>query len=95
MLIIFVGIVYIIGGICGKTGDFNLTYEVITVDVNTGEVSEAEDAMHALFYTGAASSCNRIVVCGGALQHKVKNVCQLYTPTSNRCVCVFETLYSV
>ncbi len=58
-------------------GDPEMTYEVTTINLNTGAISEAEDITHAVFDAGSASSLNRIVVCGGAQQSGVKGICQL------------------
>ncbi len=77
---------YIIGGSCSQTAEYNQTYEVITVDLNTGKVSEAEDVIHAVFQSGCASSFNRIVICGGLQGSRVVRFCQLYSPKTNRCV---------
>ncbi len=77
-------IIYIIGGRCSLTGDYNQTYEVITIDLNTGEVSEAEDVLHAVYRAGCASSFNRLVICGGMQESGVVRYCQLYSPSSNR-----------
>ncbi len=92
---IFQDIVYIIGGSCqlGIHGSF--TYEVITVDLNTGVISEAKDMMHAVLCAGSASSFNRIVICGGLVQSGVGGLCQLYSPDVNRYVCsVLCTLFT-
>ncbi len=65
-----------------------MTYEVTTVDLNTGAISEAEDIIHAVLAAASASSLNRIVVCGGGQQSGVKGFCQLYSPHSNRYACL-------
>ncbi len=85
---IFQDIVYIIGGNCGRSADFIITYEVITVSLNTGVISEAEDILHAFCFAGSASSFNRIVICGGMHQSGAKGLCQLFSPDSNRYVCL-------
>ncbi len=84
-LFIFQDIVYIIGGICNCDDDF--TFESITVDLNTGVISEAKDMIHAVLCAGSASSFNRIVICGGLMQSGVGGLCQLYSPDVNRYVC--------
>ncbi len=85
LLYFFLDIIYIIGGSCSPRDDNTLTYEVITVNLSTGEVSEAEDVIHAVFRAGCASSFNRIVICGGAQPSGPARFCQLYSPKSNRC----------
>ncbi len=84
--VVVLDIVYIIGGDCDNTDGPFLTYEVITVDLNTGEVSEAGDMIYAVGFPGSASSLNRIAVCGGVLGTRMVSACQLYSPTSKRCV---------
>ncbi len=61
---------------------------MISVNIDTGEVSEAEDALHPVTYGGSASSLNRIVTCGGLQQSGLANFCQLYSPKMNRSVCL-------
>ncbi len=93
MVAVFVvlDIVYIIGGNCDTIDGSFLTFEVITVDLNTGEVSAAGDMVYPVGYPGSASSLNRIVVCGGVLGNSMVNACQLYSPTQKRCARVFDT----
>ncbi len=86
--IIFPEILYIIGGYCNFIAGPNITYEVITVNLNTGAISETEDIKHAVVHAGSASSLNRIVVCGGVQRSGVKSFCQLYSPHSSRYVCL-------
>ncbi len=86
---IFKDIAYIIGGVCAPSLYADITYEVITVNLNTGVTSEAKDIIHAVVDAGSASSFNRIIICGGLQRGKQgpERFCQLYTPDSNRYEC--------
>ncbi len=83
---IFQDIAYIIGGFCKFGPNADVTYEVITINLNTGVISEAKDIIHPVVCAGSASSCNRIIVCGGVVS-EVEGLCQLYSPDSDRYVC--------
>lgn len=82
----YLDIVYIIGGNCHFSAAPKCTYEVISVSLSTGKVSEAEDVLHAVVGAGSASSLNRIVICGGEQASGMTNLCQLYSPHFNRFV---------
>ncbi len=56
------------------------TYEVITVDRRTREVGEAADRLYATVMPGVMTSYNRIIVCGGMFQGRIRNYCQVYSP---------------
>ncbi len=74
---------YIIGGSDSPTDNMGITYEVITVNLRTGEVGEAEDAIHAVNVPIATSSQNRIAVCGGKQRDAIQNYCQVYSPKND------------
>ncbi len=60
-----------------------VTYEVLTVNLTTKEVGEAADTIEGVSEPAAASSLNRIVLCGGERGEKPLKFCQIYSPTSD------------
>ncbi len=58
------------------------TYEVITVDLKTKDISEAADVL----YAGVAAFPYRIVDCGGMHGQRAINHCQVYSPKTNEYV---------
>ncbi len=63
-----------------------VSYEVITVNIKTGVVGKASDALHATNSTAAASSLQRIALCGGDIADETRNYCQMYSPERDPCV---------
>ncbi len=81
-----IDIVYVISGGLDYTYQPPLTYEVIGVNIATGEVIEPQDIIHAVISPAAASSINRLVVCGGMQTNGFAKHCQLYSPKDDRYV---------
>ncbi len=79
-------VVYIIGGNNEPGGHQGHIYEVITVGLKTGAVGEAEDTLVALSSSAAASSLNRIAVCGGRTGTQIEKYCQVYSAKENKYV---------
>ncbi len=69
------------------------TYEVITVDLKTGEIGEAADVLYATILPGVAASPNRIIACGGMYSEHALNHCQVYSPETNEYVLVVILWY--
>ncbi len=68
------------GGTCDPDDDYGISYEVMTVNLKTRDVGEAEDAIHGTCAPAAASSLNRIALCGGESSNRSLNYCQVYSP---------------
>ncbi len=83
----FQGIIYIIGGSCDHNDGGGLFYEVMTVNLTTGDVGEVEDTIYGTNAPAAASSLNRIALCGGASSNGNLNYCQVYSPKHDRWAC--------
>ncbi len=75
--------VYIIGGSDSPQDGSRVCYDVTSVDLKTGRVDEAADLPFAMNLLVAASSLDRIAVCGGRSGNAVLNKCQVYTPRKN------------
>ncbi len=76
--------VYIMGGSCDPDDENGISYEVITVNLKTGSVGEVEDTIHGTNVPAAASSLNRIALCGGESSCCSLRCCQVYSPRRNR-----------
>ncbi len=76
--------VYIIGGSDSPQDDSRVSYDVTSVDLKTGRVDEAADLLFAVNFPVAASSLERIAVCGGRSGKTILNKCQVYSPTKNK-----------
>ncbi len=74
------------GGHTEPEGHHGQTYEVMTVDLKSGDVGEAEDTLKATNAPAAASSLNRIALCGGRTGTQIEKYCQVYLPLENKCV---------
>ncbi len=72
--------VYIIGGTDSPQDESRVSYDVTSVDLKTGRVDEAADSLFPLNLPVAASSLDRIAVCGGRTGNDVLNRCQVYSP---------------
>ncbi len=82
MFLIFsiVDIFYIFGG-SAEPGDVHgATYEVITVNLKTGDLGQACDTLYATNAAAAAASHHRIALCGGKVDHEARNYGQMYSP---------------
>ncbi len=66
------------------------SYEVLTVNLKSGEIGEAEDAIFGVQLSAAAASLNRIAVCGGRKCGEPQRQCQIYSPATNMYVYYFE-----
>ncbi len=73
-------VAYIIGGSDQPDDVHSVSYEVMTVNLRTGEVSEVEDTLFGTNLPGVAASRNRIAVCGGRSGSTVLKYCQMYSP---------------
>ncbi len=81
------------GGSLDPADDDGVSYEVMTVNLKTGDVDEAEDTIYAINGPAAASSFNRIALCGGKLCKRRLNYCQVYSAKYNRCACQMIYLF--
>ncbi len=63
-----------------------MSYEVITVNLKSGEVEQASDTIYATNASAAASSLHRIALCGGKAASVAHNYCQMYSPGRDECV---------
>ncbi len=75
------------GGSCDPDDKDGISYEVMTVNLETGDVGQAEDTIYGTNVPAAASSVNMIALCGGESANKSLNYCQLYSQKNNRCAC--------
>ncbi len=75
--------IYIIGGSDSHQDYSRVSYDVTSVDLKTGRVDEAADLLFAVNFPVAASSLDRIAVCGGKTEKTVLNKCQVYSPSKN------------
>ncbi len=73
------------GGSCDPDDEDGISYEVMTVNLRTGEVGQVEDSIYGINVPAAASSLNRIALCGGESSGRSLNYCQVYSPRNNRC----------
>ncbi len=80
----FKGIVYIMGGSCDPDDEDCKSCEVMTVYLKTGDVGQVEDIIYGTNVPAAASSLNRIALCGWESSGRSLNYCQLYSPKNNR-----------
>ncbi len=69
-----------------EDGD-STSYEVMTVNLRTGDVGQVEDTIHGTKVPAAATSVNRIALCGGEAAKRSLNCCQVFSPKHNKCVC--------
>ncbi len=76
--------VYIMGGSCNPNDEDGISYEVMTVNLRTGDVGQVEDTIHGTNAPAAASSLNRIALCGGESGKRSLNYCQVYSPKHDR-----------
>ncbi len=81
-----IDVVYIMGGNTEPGAHDGQTYEVITVDLKSGDVGEAEDTLKATSAPAAASSLNRIALCGGRMRVHIEKYCQVYSPKEDKYV---------
>ncbi len=72
------------GGNTEPGAHYGTTYEVITVDLKSRNVGEAEDTLKATNAPAAASSLNRIALCGGTTGTKIETYCQVYLPKEDK-----------
>ncbi len=72
------------GGNSTPNGHGNVNYEVLTVNLTTKYVGEAADTIEGVSEPAAASSLNRIVLCGGERAMKPLKCCQIYSQKSDR-----------
>ncbi len=79
-LFLFVDIFYIIGGSTDPGDKGGVSYEVITVNLKTGDIGQASDTLYATNAAAAASSRQRIFLCGGAVANEARDNCQIYSP---------------
>ncbi len=75
------------GGSCDPNDDDGTSYEVMTVNLRTGDLGEVKDTIYGTNAPAAASSLNRIALCGGKICERSLNHCQVYSPKQNRCAC--------
>ncbi len=73
-------IFYIFGGSAEPDNVDGVSYEVITVNLKTGDVGQASDTPYPTNATAVASSLHRIALCGGDVVGAVRNDCQMYSP---------------
>ncbi len=73
-------IFYIFGGTTDPEDEDGVSYEVITVNLKTGDVGQATDTLYATNANAAASSLHRIALCGGDVADEARNYCQIYSP---------------
>ncbi len=76
--------VYIIGGSDSPQDNSRARYEVTSVDLKTGRVDEAADLLFPVNLPVAASSLDRIAVCGGQKENEFLSECQVYSQTKNQ-----------
>ncbi len=79
-MLTLVDIFYIFGGSSEPADAKGVSYEVITVNLKTGDVGQASDTLYATNAAAAASSLHRIALCGGDDTGVVRNYCQIYSP---------------
>ncbi len=77
-------VAYIIGGSNQPDDVHSVSYEVMAVNLRTGEVSEVENTLFGTNLPGVVASCNRIAVCGGRSGSTVLKDCQIYSPKNDR-----------
>ncbi len=75
------------GGSCDPDDVRGISYEVMTVNVKTGDVGQVEDSIYGTNVPAAASSLNRIALCGGESFGSSLDYCQVYSPRNDRCAC--------
>ncbi len=63
-----------------------ISYEVMTVNLKTGDVGQVDDIIHGTRLPAAAASLNRIALCGGVSADRSRSYCQVYSPKHERCV---------
>ncbi len=66
-----------------------ISYEVMAVNLKTGDVGQVEDTIYGINAPAAASSLNRIALCGGESSSRSLNYCQVYSPKYNKCVYLY------
>ncbi len=86
-LFLFQDVVYIMGGSADPDDEDGISYEVMTVNLRTGDVGQIDDTIYGVTVPAAASSLNRIVLCGGESGKRRLNCCQVYSPKQSMCVC--------
>ncbi len=92
-VLFFEGIVYIMGGSGDPDDSGAISYEVMTVNLKTGDVGQVEDTSYGINAPVAASSLNRIALCGGSVFGCTRNYCQVFSPQHNRCTfCMMNRL---
>ncbi len=67
------------GGSSSPDDEEAITYEVLTVNLKTKEVGEAADILEGTREAAAATSLNRIVLCGGERGGEPLRCCQIYS----------------
>ncbi len=75
------------GGSTDPEDHDGISYEVMTVNLRTGDVNQIDDTIYGVTVPAAASSLNRIVLCGGESGQRCLNRCQVYSPKQSMCVC--------
>ncbi len=75
------------GGSCDPDNEDNISCEVMTVNLITRNVGKVEDTIYGTKVPAAASSLNRIALCGGESAERILKNCQVFSPKHNRCVC--------
>ncbi len=83
---LFVDIFYIIGGSTDPGDKDGVSYEVITVNLKTGDIGQASDTLYATNAAAAASSRQRIALCGGDVASEARDYCQIYSPVRDEYV---------
>ncbi len=75
------------GGSCDPDDEVGISYEVMAVNVKTGDVGLVDDTIYGTRIPAAAASLSRIVLCGGESADRSRNYCQVYSPKHKRRVC--------
>ncbi len=75
------------GGYSYPDDEDRISNEVMTVNLETGDVGQAGDTLYGTNFPAAASSANRIALCGGESANNSLNYCQFYSQKKNRCAC--------
>ncbi len=77
---LLVDIFYIFGGSTDPEDEDGVSYEVIPVNLKTGDVGQASDTLHATNSTATSASLHRIALCGGDVAQATRDYCQMYSP---------------
>ncbi len=72
------------GGSSDPDDDYGISYEVMDVNLKTGDVGRVDDTIYGTLIPAAAASINRIVLCGGMSADRNRNYCQVYSPKHKR-----------